>query len=267
MYRDYWKLKLKPFENVPDPRFFFASPQHDEGLMRLVYSIEEKKGASMLTGGFGCGKTLLVYTLMNNMLQGKFKFAFVSNPLLSPKEMLGEILRKLGHHTPGEHDKVDLHQRLEDVLLQNMHNGQNTVIIIDEAHVIGNSQVLEEIRMLLNYHDSGQFLLTLLLVGQPELSEKIKMNPALSQRIAVRYVLGPLSEILVHEYMTHRLNVAGGTPDIFAPDTVALIHSLSGGIPRKINHLCDMALFIGYTRNTSGITAEIVHEAAGEINY
>lgn len=267
MYLNYWKMNLKPFENVPDPRFFFASPQHDEGLMRLVYSIEERKGASMLTGGFGCGKTLLVYTLMNNVLQGKFKFAFVSNPLLSPREMLGEILRKLGHHVPGGQDKVDLHMRLEDVLVNNKRNGQNTVIVIDEAHVINSSQVFEEIRMLLNYHDSGQFLLTLLMVGQPELDEKIKANPALQQRIAVRYVLGPLSQRLAEEYIAHRMKVGGAAQGIFTPEAVTLVYEISGGIPRKINHLCDMSLFVGYTRNSGGVTADIVSEAAGEINY
>ncbi len=265
MYRDYWKINLKPFENVPDPRFFFASPQHDEGLMRLVYSIEEKKGASVLTGGFGCGKTLLVYTLINKVLQGLYRFALVSNPLLSPKEMLGEILRKLGHHVPGDADKVALHMKLEDVLINNLRNGRNTVIVIDEAHVIENQSVFEEIRMLLNYHDSGQFLLTLLLVGQPELTDKVKMNPALSQRIAVRYVLGPLTRLQAKEYIEHRLQVAGAAEEIFTPKAIEMIHDISGGIPRKINHICDMSLFIGYTHNEKNIGEEIVREAAGEL--
>jgi len=264
MYREYWKLQLKPFENVPDPRFFFSSSQHDEGLMRLVYSIEEKKGASVLTGGFGCGKTLLVYTLINKVLQGLYKFALVSNPLLSPKEMLGEILRKLGHPSTGETDKVALHSKLEEVLLNNQRGGRNTVIIIDEAHVIENQNVFEEIRMLLNYHDSGQFLLTLLLVGQPELNDKIKMNPALAQRIAMRYSLSPLSRAQAVEYITHRLRVAGAEKEIFLPESMALVHEISGGIPRKINHICDMSLFIGYTRNEELITADVVREAAGE---
>ena len=220
MYLEYWKLQLKPFENVPDPRFFFASPQHDEGLMRLVYSIEQKKGASVLTGGFGCGKTLLVYTLINKVLQGLYRFALVSNPLLSPKEMLAEILRKLGHPISGESDKASLHGKLEEVLLNNQRGGRNTVVIIDEAHVIENQNVFEEIRMLLNYHASGQFLITLLLVGQPELTDKIKMNPALSQRVAMRYVLGPLSKVQVNEYLLHRLGVAGAAGEIFAPEAV-----------------------------------------------
>jgi general secretion pathway protein A len=265
MYLEYWKLQLKPFENVPDPRFFFASPQHDEGLMRLVYSIEQKKGASVLTGGFGCGKTLLVYTLINKVLQGAYRFALVSNPLLSPKEMLGEILRKLGHPVPGETDKVALHTKLEEVLLNNQRNGRNTVIIIDEAHVIENQNVFEEIRMLLNYHNADQFMLTLLLVGQPELADKVKMNPALSQRIAVRYVLGPLSRMQATEYIAHRLRVAGAQAEIFPPETISQVQEISGGIPRKINHICDMSLFIGYTRNESLITEDVVREASGEL--
>jgi general secretion pathway protein A len=120
--------------------------------------------------------------------------------------------------------------------------------------------------MLLNYHSSGQFLITLLLVGQPELSDKIKMNPALSQRIAVRYVLGPLSKIQATEYITHRLSVAGGGGEIFSPEAVGLVHEISGGIPRKINHLCDMSLFIGYTRNDTHVSADSVKEAAGELS-
>ena len=266
MYMKYWKLQMKPFENVPDPRFFFASPQHDEGLMRLVYSIEEKKGASILTGGFGCGKTLLVYTLMNKVLQGLYRFALVSNPLLSPKEMLGEILRKLGHHIPGETDKVALHMKLEEVLINNQRNGHNTVIIIDEAHVIENHSVFEEIRMLLNYHDSGQFLMTLLLVGQPELADKVIMNPALSQRIAVRYVLRPLSRTQASEYIAHRMRVAGAETELFTPEAVALVNDIAGGIPRKINHICDMSLFVGYTRNEKLIVMDDVKEAAGEMS-
>ncbi|HOC93934.1 MAG TPA: AAA family ATPase [bacterium] len=266
MYLDYWKLKIKPFENLPDPRFFFASPQHDEGLMRLVYSIEEKKGASLLTGGFGCGKTLLIHTLMNKVLQGRYKFALVSNPLLSPREILAEILRKLGCHAPGTPDKVELHMRLEEALLNNMRNGQNTVVMIDEAHVINNEESFEEIRMLLNYHNEGQFLLTLLLVGQPELIEKIKRNPALSQRIAVRYVLGPLSKPEVFEYIKHRLAVSGSDGALFTPEAVSLIHKVTGGIPRKINHACDMSLFIGYTRGAKSVTEDIAAEASRELS-
>ena len=260
MYVEYWNLREKPFENTPDPRFLFNSVQHEEGLSRLIYVVREGKGAGMLTGTYGCGKTLLGHALTKELEKDVYRVAFLTNPRLDDVEVLRMILHFLG---AGEAPtrKTDILVALEELFSSNLRDGRKTVIVIDEAHAIEESSVFKEIRLLLNFETDHQFLLTLLLLGQPELKNKIESNKQLNQRIAMRYHLEGLSPGETASYVHHRLLIAGAKSEMFDEKSMVLLYHRSGGIPRRINQICDMSLLTGMTRQAKIVTEEIVKEA------
>jgi type II secretory pathway predicted ATPase ExeA len=260
MYEKYWNLNEKPFENTPDPKFLYLSSQHEEALSRLIYVVKQNKGAGLLTGVFGCGKTVLGKALINSLEKDIYKIAYLANPNLEPIDLLRMLLYYLGEENPSL-QKSDCLIALERILENNRKDGRKTVFIIDESHIIS-PQVFEEIRLLLNYQAEEEFLITILLLGQPELKTKIDNNKQLSQRIALRYSLEGLSEEEVKEYINHRLKIAGSkNSNIFTQEAISLIHQRSGGIPRRINQICDMSLLTGFSKHVENITKEIVEEA------
>ncbi len=263
-YEEYWGLGEAPFENTPDPRFLYYSRQHQEGLMRLIYVIRGRKGAGMLTGVFGCGKTALGRTLLTKLEKDTYKIAFITNPRVDDIELLRLIAYYLGVSEPPIR-KADLLIIIENLLINNMRDGKETVIIIDEAHAIEDKNVFEEIRLLLNFQIENRFLLTLLLFGQPELKQHIDNNKQLSQRIAMRYHLTHLDQKDTLNYVLHRLKIAEQTRPIFTDQAINLIHERSGGIPRRINQICDVSLFTGCAKNAERIDRSLVQEAIESI--
>ena len=266
MYLEYWQLKEKPFENAADPRFFFHSSLHEEALNRLLYAVREKKGAAMLSGVYGCGKTLIAETLKDELSSnGRYRTAFLFNPLMDNVDLLREIVYQLGPRETLPRDKTELLHRLGTILEQNDNDGKNTVVIIDEAQIIQDEKVFDELRLLLNFQRKGSFLLTLVLIGQPELSDRVNNMKQLQQRISVSYYLDRLSLEKVEQYIRHRLRVAGREAPIFTPDAVRLISEQSGGIPRRINHLCDLALLAGFSQGASEITPAIIQDVSQDL--
>lgn len=260
MYEEYWGLKEKPFENTPDPRFLYSSIQHEEALCRLIYVVRENKGAGMLTGVFGCGKTLLGRALLRELEKDIYKVAYLTNPRMEDIDLLRIIAHHLGNPELPQR-KSDVLISLEKTFANNLRDGKKTVIIIDEAHVIEKDSVFEEIRLLLNYQLEDKFLLTLLLLGQPELKDKIESNKQLLQRIAMRYHLESLSSDEIKKYILHRLKIAGSDKDTFNPDALRVIFERSAGIPRRINQVCDMSLLTGFVKKAKMIDESIVLEA------
>lgn len=258
MYEEYWGLKEKPFENTADPRFLYESPQHEEALTRLRYAIFEGKGIAVLTGNFGCGKTVIAEKVMETIGRSAFEIASIVNPQFSAIELLRDIIYNLGFKEKLSDQKDEVVHKLLDVLNNNFDNGKRSVIIIDEAHLISDMLIFEELRVLLNYQRNHRFLMTLLLLGQPELKEKINNLKQFSQRVAIRCNLDPLGRTEVANYITHRLKVAGVQREIFKEDTYDYIFSQSGGIPRRINQICDMALFTGYGEGKDVVDSHIV---------
>lgn len=193
MYEAYWNLKEMPFENTPDPRFLYRSSQHEEALARMHYAIQYRKGGGLVTGVFGCGKTLLVQALLDELSKDKYKTAIINNPQLDYVELLRSIVRNLkAIELPQKKTELSADYLLEvfgQILQDNARDGKETLIVIDEAHVIQDEHVFEELRLLLNFQLRERFLLTLLLVGQPELKQKVEDNKALEQRTAVKYHL------------------------------------------------------------------------------
>ncbi len=265
MYENYWKLKEKPFENTPDPRFIYSSYEHHESLTRLVYAIEERKGAALLTGEYGCGKTVISRQLFESLPRDKYEIALITNPLLSPVDLLREICFQLDIKNTSSARKPQLLMHLNDRFYENMNKGKDTVIIIDEAQVIKDTETFEELRLLLNFQLNDRFLLTLILIGQPELRTKIDTMKQLKQRLAIRYHLNPLSKEDTEKYIVHRLKVAGSEKKIFSDIACSHIWAYSDGIPRLVNTICDLSLLLGYTQGLNEIGEEIVRKAAYDI--
>jgi len=264
MYEQYWKLKEKPFENTPDPRFLYRAPQHEEALMRLLYAVEDKKGAAILSGEYGSGKTILSRVLLNSIDPNRFQIALLTNSQLSSLEFLREIARQLGSSNLPER-KGDLLNVLNDIFNRNASINRHTVVVIDEAQLIEDREVLEELRLLLNFQLDNRFLLTLLLLGQPELREKVNRIPQLRQRIGIRHHLGFLSEVETGNYINHRLKTAGREGEIFAGAASKVVYEYSKGCPRMINNICDLSLLTGFGRKVEKIDEDIIREVAKDL--
>src|SRR3989338_4518095 len=264
MYEQYWGLAEKPFENTADPRFIYYAPQHEEAFNRLSFAVTEHKAAAVLTGVFGCGKTVIAQALIASLINNKYEIAFIVNPQLSSTELLREIVYDLGIRDNLPTLKTDIMHLLSERLHHNMDDGKNTVVIIDEAHLIEDRLILEELRLLLNLQYKNRFLLTLILLGQPELKDKINNIKQLQQRIYIKFHLAALDRRDTEKYILHRLEVAGGRKEIFQAPAVDSIYDASGGIPRRINQICDMALLTGFGKKQDFIGDKIIDEVASE---
>ncbi len=265
MYEAYWNLSEMPFENVPDPRFLYLSKQHEEALMRMVYCIRGRKGAGVLTGTFGCGKTVLSRVLVGELEQDVYRTAIVTNPRMGPLDLLRIILHNLGSPEMPER-MADVLVKLEDILINTARNGRETVVIIDEAHAIRDSEVFEEVRLLMNFQLETRFLLTLLLLGQPELKALVDDNKQLSQRIAIRCYLNSLAPVETVAYVRHRLSVAGREGPLFTDGALKAVFEHSGGIPRRINQVCDMSLFTGFGVGARQVDEAVVEDAVNALH-
>jgi len=278
MYEQYWNLKEKPFQNTPDPRYLYLSPQHEDVLMKLTYTVAQGLGCGLLTGVFGCGKTLIAKVILRDLGQQRFCWSYVSNPSGSePAELLRGILRSLSPQSLPEKKTellIDpLLERLSNVLLDNFREGKENVIIVDEAHTIEDTRILEQLRLILNFQTEEKFLLTLLILGQPEIKAKIDALKPLSQRIPIRCHLGPLKEEEVAKYIAYRISVSKGEGSknedkgpLFDDKVVKVIFDYTGGIPRKINTLCDFVLLSGFAKKVTKLNPDFIKSVVKEFS-
>jgi general secretion pathway protein A len=267
MYESYWNIREKPFENTPDPKFFYRSPNHEEALMRLYYIIKERKGAGLLTGEYGSGKTVLTRFTVRELSQNStnYKLALIVNPSLSANDFLKEIIFQLeGRESNGS--KLDMLHSINDILYKNKEEDKDVVIIIDEAQAINSQEMFEELRLLLNFQLNDRFLLTLILVGQPELREKINKLPQLKQRLAISFHLNVLIPDETAHYIEHRCRIAGAEKSLFTEGAVGLIAANSGGVPRRINTYCELALMQAMLDKKNIVDEKIAKEAVEDIN-
>jgi len=189
MYLEYWGFKKFPFENVPDPEFMYYSHEHVEALARLVYAVKRRKGAALLTGDIGSGKTLLSRVFIQQLPEKDFEIGLITNPSLEPLDFLKEVLYQIGLNVR-TNSKTELLAILNTRLLENIRKNRTTLLIIDEAQLI-HTDTFEEIRLLLNFQLNDKFLMTFVLIGQPELKDLIRQFKQLDQRIAIRFHLNP----------------------------------------------------------------------------
>ena len=267
MYEEYWGLKEKPFQNTPDPRFVYLSEQHLEASALMIYAIKENKGASMLTGDYGCGKTVISRLIFEILPRNIFDFSIVTNPQLNPAEMLKEICFQFSIRTSASPSKNELLEALNDRFYVNLHAGKHTIIIIDEAQTIMDPLTFEEVRLLLNFQLNDRFLTTLLLFGQTDFREKIKRFRQLNQRIVLKYHIDALRKDDTEKYINYRLHIAGARRRIFTDDALNLIWDRSKGIPRVINAIADWCLLLGYSRLNDRIEEKTALKAAADLGY
>ena len=251
MYLAYWGLQKYPFENVPDPEFMYYSSEHEEALARLIYAVKRNKGVVMLTGEIGCGKTMISRVFIRHLEDAEFDIGLITNPSMTPIDFLKEALYQFDLN-PMTNSKADLLKMFNDRMMENVRNNKSTMLVVDEAQLIY-QETLEEIRLLLNFQLNDRYILHLVLIGQPELQGRIRAYPPLDQRIAIRYHLNPLSETDTMDYIAFRMEKAGQKNNPFTPEAAEEIYSASGGIPRVINKICDLALLVSYSRKAKAV--------------
>jgi len=261
MYEAYYSLEDPPFVLTPDPRFLLRSKGHHEILATLLYGITSQKGLMALVGDVGTGKTTLCRALLRE-LPDNVQSALVLNPHLSDADLIGTILDDLGVERRGT-TKGELMATLSQYLLAAGSEGKTVLVIVDEAQQMS-VESLEQIRILSNLETATRKLLQILLVGQPELEEKLKLNELrqLDQRIGIRSYLQPLPRKETYRYVEHRLRVAGLSGAVpFTRGALAKIYKYSRGIPRVINLVCDRALMAGFSNRVREITPTLVTSA------
>ena len=256
MYLDYWKINKYPFENVPDPEFMYYSPEHEEALVRLLYAVKRMKGAALLTGDVGSGKTTLSRVFIQQLPEKEFDIGLITNPSLNALDFIKEVHYQLGLDSKSN-SKTDLLVILNNHLLDNVNKGRSTLLIIDEAQLIF-GETFEEIRLLLNFQMNDRFLMTFLLIGQPELRDMIREYKQLDQRIAIRYHLNPLPRAETANYIRFRLSKTGCDRELFTEKAYDAIYQYSGGIPRKINNVCDLSLLVGFSLKVQEIDEPLI---------
>jgi type II secretory pathway predicted ATPase ExeA len=263
MYEQFYGLTDKPFSLTPNPRFVFYSQQYREAEGQLLYGINNREGFMLVTGQPGTGKTTLCRDLIEKLDRERTQSALIFNPFLNGVEMLASLLTEFGVSVPPDGTRKDLLDRLNQFLLAQLALGKSCIAIFDEAQHLS-SEFLEQIRVLSNLETDQEKLIQIVLVGQPELLEKIRTPKMaqLDQRVSIRCTLTDLDEQETDRYIHHRLNVAGARGQIhFSPRAVTEIYRASHGVPRLINLVCDRALLAGYAEQTRDIQPQHVRKA------
>ncbi|MCP4118785.1 MAG: AAA family ATPase [Desulfobacteraceae bacterium] len=260
MYTEFYGFKEKPFHLVPNPAYLYLSPRHQNALTYLEYGLAEKVGFIMLTGEIGMGKTTLVRHILND-IESDMDVAVIFNTNVLSDDLISLILTEFEIKHDQQMTKAKSLELLYKFLIDKYAKGRKVLLIIDEAQNLSD-ELLEEIRMLSNLQTDEDMLLQIMIVGQPELREKIE-SPRLeqfAQRIAVSYHLSPMDKDETHGYIAHRLKKAGGREDIFDDSAVEIVFENSAGIPRRVNLLCDAALVYGFADNAETVTGSIVSQ-------
>ena len=267
MYETHWQLAARPFDHSADARFYYPGESQQGALLKLRYALENRRGAALLTGAAGLGKTLLAQTLTRQLgecLSPKVHLVF---PQMPAGQLLAYLADQLG---AGGGPSLTIEQslrRIETRLRDNAKAGKHAVIVIDEAHLLDDFQSLETVRLLLNLEHEARPLASFLLTGQTSLLLAIERRPDLEERLAVKCLLRRFKPEETMGYIQHRLTAAGAKRSIFTDGALETIHQETLGIPRRINRLCDLALLVGFAEELTSIgpdqIAAISEELAG----
>jgi general secretion pathway protein A len=233
LYEAYWNFSTLPFQNVPDPNEYFPSVTHEEAVKRIIYAITGEKGGILLTGDIGTGKTVISRTVVARLTGKDIDIGIMTNPALNREDLLREILYQLGMSSPSS-NKLDLIHEINDK------------------------------RLLLNFQLNDRFLLTLILVGQPELKKIIHNVPALEQRLTIKFHLRSFNLEETGAYIIYRLKHAGAKHPIFTIDALKLIYQYTEGVPRRINQVCDLSLLIGYFKKSERVDTTIIKKVIAD---
>ena len=265
MYCQFYGLKERPFNVTADPVFFFLSKKHKEALSHLLYGVTQRKGIIVITGEIGTGKTTLCRFFLSQLLKN-VKTAFILNPHFSEIQLLEAIIKDFGINIKNR-SRLSFVMALNNFLLRESESNNNVVLIIDEAQNL-KPQALEQIRLLSNLETEKDKLIQIVLVGQPELNNRLNLYNLrqLQQRIMVRYHIAPLEKEEVKDYINHRLSIVSTTQTIkFTDGALEAIADFSYGTPRLINIICDRALLAGYVAETNLIDFNIINRCIEEL--
>lgn len=260
MYLEHFGLKRKPFELIPDPSFLHLSKKHSLALHLLQYGVYEQTGITVISGEVGSGKTTLVQHLLNTMDHNTITVGLINNT----HESIGDLTQWIAlalNISIDYTEKAALYGKIQNFIIGQYALGKRVLLIVDEAQNMSASS-LEQLRLFSNINGNSDFLLQILLVGQPELSQLLS-KPELAQvaqRVSVEYHLEPLDWHETRSYIHHRLKIAKGEPTLFADDAIGAIYYQSGGVPRLINTLADYALVHAYAKSEIKVTLETAME-------
>ncbi len=269
MYVQHFGLGHEPFSIAPDPRYLYMSERHREALAHLTYGLDSGGGVVLLTGEIGAGKTTVCRCFLDQV-PVDCRIAYIFNPKLTVTELLASVCDEFGVEAPAGASQATVKTYLDPLnrfLLDAHAAGRNSVLMIDEAQLLS-PEVLEQLRLLTNLETSERKLLQIILVGQPELRDMLAQPglEQLAQRVVARYHLGALDEADTGRYLLHRLQLAGlHGPSPLGPELLRSIHRHSGGIPRRINRLCDRALLGAYGQGLAVVDRATLRQAAVEV--
>src|SRR5262245_57898299 len=265
MYCELFNLTEPPFRLTPDPQFLFASKQHARAKAYMESTIWLADGFVVITGDIGSGKTTLIESFLTS-LPPDIILAHISQTQLTPVEFLQALLVEFGFK-PFRKRKVELLSMLKDYMVEQYAAGRKILLVIDEAQNLSR-KVLEEVRLLSGLELQKEKLLRIIIAGQPELSQKLDRLQQLTQRVRLRFHLGALSKRETHEYITHRLEVAGSKGrKIFEPAACDLVFRYAGGVPRLVNVLCDTAMLCAFAEERTVVTEALVKAAVEELQW
>lgn len=260
IYTEHFGLTLRPFALTPDPEFLYWPQSHQRAYTMLEYGIRANAPITLITGEVGAGKTTLLLHLIRS-LGPEIRVGLISNPHGSRAELLRWVLHSLDEPADPNESYVDLFSRFQNLLLSEYAAGRSVVLIFDEAQNL-TAEALEELRMFININSGKDEVLQLVLIGQPELRDLVS-RPEMrqfAQRVAASYHLTAMDLKTVRGYIPHRLMVAGCERRIFTGPAIALIHKVTGGVPRLVNQLCDLAMVYAFTRGKQTVTPTTIQQ-------
>jgi len=265
MYLEYFQLKAEPFNIAPNPNLLFPSNRHQEAIGYLRYGLRGAGGFVMLTGEVGTGKTMVSRAVLGDLPEN-IKVAYILNPTLNKIQLLKSVCESFEIEIDDANDHKCLSDGLQKFLVDQHNQGQSCLLVIDEAQHLA-PEALEQLRLFTNIETNDKKLLQIILIGQPELQEKLNTRELrqLAQRITARYHLLPLTQDETFAYINHRIQAVGGIRPLFEKKAMQLIYSYGKGTPRLINLLSDRALMGAYATNQLQVNAQLVKQAAKEI--
>lgn len=267
-YEAFYGLKEQPFSNAPDSRYFFESEQHAEAMVRMMHAIDTMKGLSVMLGDSGTGKTSLAWKVGDKLAEDTAHYHVAQLVIIHGEVTADWFLKKIAAEFNIEKvgdDKKTIFTQIGQRLEQIHDAGKKAVVLVDEANMLQNKAIFEEMRGLLNMEVPGKKLLSIVLIGLPELEKNMATDPPLVQRIALRFSLKYMTMPSTAAYIRHRMRIAECKKDVFTEAALVEIFHYSKGIPRLINTICDNALLEGYLTRKTTLDVDQIHTVAQDL--
>lgn len=270
MYTQHWKLSCRPFENRCDAPFYYPAEMHQAAVLKLHYTIENRRAAALLCGPTGVGKSFLIQELRRQLGDAYKSLTQLVFPALEPAQWLNYFVEAVDAASSGSTTATaQALMRFERMLVRSMDAKQHPTVVVDEAHLLEAYGLLEPLRLLLNVaadRAPGEAAWTLVLVGQETTLAHVERYQSLDERLAVKCLVGRLKPEETHSYIQHRMRAAhGNASQVFEPAAIEAIEILSQGLPRRINRLCDLALMIGYAEEMQRINADVIDSVHADL--